>query len=194
MVLHGIAWYCIVLHGIARYCIVLHGFAWYCMVPEWEKVWSRLSSHLQPFFWLIACILTIFDKKYSIFMRRDKRESFLIVLQQNQCLGMIKSEASLFFALSYSYWISPCLSLALYGSCTIFHYLPLSSTIFHYLPLSCTIFPYLALSCFILPYLALSCFILHYLALSCTILPYLALSCTILPYLALSCSDVLLYP
>ena len=37
MVLHGIAiaWYCMVLHGIAWYCMVcmvLHGTAWYCMV------------------------------------------------------------------------------------------------------------------------------------------------------------------
>ena len=28
-------------------------------------------------------ILTIFDKKYRILTRRDKRESYLIVLQQN---------------------------------------------------------------------------------------------------------------
>ena len=34
-------------------------------------------------FWLIARILTIVDKKYRILTRRDKRESFLIVLQQN---------------------------------------------------------------------------------------------------------------
>ena len=50
---------------------------------EWEKVWIRLSAHLQPFFWPIGRILTIFDKKYRIFTRRDKRESYLIVLQQN---------------------------------------------------------------------------------------------------------------
>ena len=50
---------------------------------EWNKVWSRLLSHLQPFFWLIACILTIVDKKYRILTRRDKRESYLIFLQQN---------------------------------------------------------------------------------------------------------------
>ena len=55
-----------------------------CYFPsEWDKVWSRLSSHLQPFFRLIARILTIFDKKHRILMRRDKRESYLIVLQQN---------------------------------------------------------------------------------------------------------------
>ena len=40
----------------------------------------RTCSH---FFWLIAHILTIFDKKYRILTRRDKRESYLIVLQQN---------------------------------------------------------------------------------------------------------------
>ena len=38
----------------------------YSPVPEWDKVWSQLSSHLQPFFWLIAQILTILDKKYRI--------------------------------------------------------------------------------------------------------------------------------
>ena len=31
MVLHSIAWYYMVLHGIALYCMVLHGIAWYCM-------------------------------------------------------------------------------------------------------------------------------------------------------------------
>ena len=53
------------------------------MESEWEKVWSRLSAHLQPFFWLIARILTIFDKKYPILTCCDKRESYLIILQQN---------------------------------------------------------------------------------------------------------------
>ena len=33
---------------------------------EWEKVWIWLSAHLQPFFWPIGRILTIFDKKYRI--------------------------------------------------------------------------------------------------------------------------------
>ena len=27
LMIHGIAWYCMVLHGIAWYCIVLHGIA-----------------------------------------------------------------------------------------------------------------------------------------------------------------------
>ena len=59
----------------------LVGTWWYW--AEWDKVCSRLSLHLQPFFWLLVRILTIFDKKYRIFTRRDKRESNLIVLQQN---------------------------------------------------------------------------------------------------------------
>ena len=54
-----------------------------CIATEWEKVWSRLSAHLQAFFWLLARILTIFDKRYRILKCRDKRESYLIVLQQN---------------------------------------------------------------------------------------------------------------
>ena len=61
------------------------------------------------FFWLLARILTIFDKKIPYF---DVFNCFAT----KQCLGMLKCEASLFFALSESYWISPCLSLALYGS------------------------------------------------------------------------------
>ena len=40
----------------------------------------RTCNH---FSWLIARILIIFDKKYRILTRRDKRESYLIVLQQN---------------------------------------------------------------------------------------------------------------
>ena len=35
LMMHDIAWYCIVLHSIAWYCMVLHGMhgvAWYCMV------------------------------------------------------------------------------------------------------------------------------------------------------------------
>ena len=32
IVLHSIAWYCMVLHCIALYCMVLHGIAMYCMV------------------------------------------------------------------------------------------------------------------------------------------------------------------
>ena len=50
---------------------------------EWEKLWSRLPAHLQPFFRFLAHILTIFDKKYRILTCRDKREFFLIVLKQN---------------------------------------------------------------------------------------------------------------
>ena len=53
------------------------------LTPECDKVWSRLSSHLLPFFWLIARLLKISDKKYRILTRRDKRDSYLNVLQQN---------------------------------------------------------------------------------------------------------------
>ena len=47
---------------------------------EWEKVWSRLSAHLQPFFWLLARNLTIFDKKYRILTCRDKSECYIVLL------------------------------------------------------------------------------------------------------------------
>ena len=72
--------------------------------PEWDKVWSRLSSHLQPFFWLIiARIFTIFDKKYRILTHRDKRESYLTT---KQYLGMLKC----------SPWLSVTPTLAPSGS------------------------------------------------------------------------------
>ena len=32
LMMHGIAWYCMVLHDVAWYCMVLHGIAWYCIV------------------------------------------------------------------------------------------------------------------------------------------------------------------
>ena len=50
---------------------------------EWDNVWSRLSSHLQPFFLAHRAYFNNFYKKYHILTRRDKRESYLIVLQQN---------------------------------------------------------------------------------------------------------------
>ena len=43
MVLHGIAWYCIVLHGIAWYCIVLHGIALYCIVLHRIALYRTVS-------------------------------------------------------------------------------------------------------------------------------------------------------
>ena len=47
-----------------------------------QSVKSALSA-LWAMFQLLARILTIFDKKYRILMCRDKRESYFIVLQQN---------------------------------------------------------------------------------------------------------------
>ena len=48
---------------------------------EGDKVWSLLLAHFQPFFQLLARILTVFDKKYLILMCGEKRESYLIVFQ-----------------------------------------------------------------------------------------------------------------
>ena len=47
-----------------------------------ESVDLALSA-LAAIFRLLVRSLTIFDKKYHILTRRDKRESYLIVLQQN---------------------------------------------------------------------------------------------------------------
>ena len=46
-----------------------------------ESVESALSALTAIFFWLVAGILTIFDKKYCIWTCYDKRESYLTVLQ-----------------------------------------------------------------------------------------------------------------
>ena len=63
MVLHGIAWLCIVLHGIALNCmvlLVLHGIAWYCMVLP-GIAWYCISLHGPPpdsIYWKICNCLT----------------------------------------------------------------------------------------------------------------------------------------
>ena len=82
-----------------------------------------------------------FRQKYRILTCCDKRESYLIVLQQNNVWVCKKCEASLFFATSLpngSYWISPCLSLALYGSLwlPLWLSLALTATLWHTLALS----------------------------------------------------------
>ena len=76
---------------------------------EWNKVWSRLLSHLQPFFWLIARILTIVDKKYRILTRRDKRESYLIFCNKTMFRYAKNVRPASFF-------VSLCLSMALCDS------------------------------------------------------------------------------
>ena len=48
-----------------------------------ESVESALSALAAIFSARLARILTIFDKKYRSLTRRVKRESYLIVLQQN---------------------------------------------------------------------------------------------------------------
>ena len=49
IVLHSIAWYCIVLHGIACYCMVLHDIAWYCMVLNGIELFCTILHHLAPY-------------------------------------------------------------------------------------------------------------------------------------------------
>ena len=40
---------------------VVIGFDLTCLTTEWDKKWKRLSAHFQPFFLLLARIVTIFD-------------------------------------------------------------------------------------------------------------------------------------
>ena len=50
---------------------------WASKRAAWEKAWRRLSAHLQPFFRLLAHILSIFDKKIPYFdVPRQKRVLF----------------------------------------------------------------------------------------------------------------------
>ena len=67
-----------------QYQVVLHYYKFSRVVGQTGRKCGvgsqRTCSH---FFRLIARILTIFDKKYRILTHRDKRESYLIVLQQN---------------------------------------------------------------------------------------------------------------
>ena len=50
-----------------------------------HAIWNRVGQSVESALIALAAIFffTIFDKKYRILMRRDKRESYLIVLQQN---------------------------------------------------------------------------------------------------------------
>ena len=61
-------------------CIVFDRTVAVAVIRVGESVESALSA-LAAIFWLLARILTIFNKKYSILTCRDKRESYLIVLQ-----------------------------------------------------------------------------------------------------------------
>ena len=68
-------------------CLKSHQFQAF-VIPnrQYPRVGQSVESALialAAIFWLIGRILTIPDKKYRILTRRDKRESYLIVLQQN---------------------------------------------------------------------------------------------------------------
>ena len=43
-----------------------------------EKMRSQLAAHLKPFLWLIACMVTLCDKKYSVLTFHTKTELYLI--------------------------------------------------------------------------------------------------------------------
>ena len=61
-----------------------------CVFPEWEKVWSRLSAHLQPFFSPLSAYFNNFRQKIPYFdVSRQKRVLFNCFATK-QCLGMLK--------------------------------------------------------------------------------------------------------
>ena len=61
----------------------LHQTIYFGRTRVGQSVELALITLAAIFFWLLARILTIFDKKYRILTCRDKRESYLNVLQQN---------------------------------------------------------------------------------------------------------------
>ena len=81
-------------------------------LPEWDKVWSRLSSHLQPFFSAHNAYFNNFRQKIPYLTRRDKRESYLIVLQKKMFRYAKDVRLASFLALTCSLR----LTLALSGS------------------------------------------------------------------------------
>ena len=89
-----------------------------------ESVESALSA-LAAIFRLLARILTISHKKCHILTCRDKRESYLVLL-------------SLWLSLALTGSLSPCLSLAPYGSLwlPLWLSLALTATLWHTLALS----------------------------------------------------------
>ena len=61
-----------------------------CIATEWEKVWSRLSAHLQPFFSALSAYFNNFRQKILYFdVSRQKRVLFNCFATK-QCLGMLK--------------------------------------------------------------------------------------------------------
>ena len=66
-------------------CIVFDRTVAVAVIRVGESVESALSA-LAAIFWLLARILKKVDKKYCSLTCRDKRESYLIVLQQNSIL------------------------------------------------------------------------------------------------------------
>ena len=60
------------------------------LVTEWDKVWSRLSSHLQPFFLAHSAYFNNFRQNIPYFdVSRQKRVLFNCFARK-QCLGMPK--------------------------------------------------------------------------------------------------------
>ena len=120
-------------------------------MAEWDKVWSRLSAHFQPFLQLLAGILTILDKKYCTLMWRDKREPYLIVLQQNKvqvcqkwlrltfCLSLIWEPIFLLLSRSVSHLIR---IVTVFETISLSRFLSLYSSHCH--GLSANLFPFVA--------------------------------------------------
>ena len=60
------------------------------VIAEWDKVWSRLSSHLQPFFLAHSAYFNNFRQKIPYFDASRQKRVLFNCFATKQCLGMLK--------------------------------------------------------------------------------------------------------
>ena len=106
LMMHVIAWYCMVLHGIAWFYIILHCLAWYCMVLHgiaWHFWGSPNGKVVAPGIlvicpvdknydchtknWLLAPNIQIFGSKKHIFAPSSQlKPHWSMFSTQKRCL------------------------------------------------------------------------------------------------------------
>ena len=86
------------------------------MHSEWEKVWSRLSAHLQPFYLALSVYFNNFRQKIPYFdVSRLKRVLFSLALTESLS-GSLWLLLALSLSLSGFIWLSVTPTLAPSGS------------------------------------------------------------------------------
>ena len=96
--------------ALKRQYVFLH----YCDTPEWEKVWSQLSAHLQPFLSALSAYFSNIIQKIPYFdVSRQKRVLFNCFATK-QCSGMLNG--SLWLSVTPTLWHTLALSGSLLRS------------------------------------------------------------------------------